>query len=168
MSKVTNHRTPDKTAEAIASDSSPHPLRLWRTIPAEDFDRSRQFAVGAYVASLTNRGIEWRHAVAGDRACAVRIAFRMEVPEEIDADVDATMTLLAHCALDGSAAAALVLAYLLRKMPLNGPLRNRLATSWLVRNVAPGRNGITAAPMKHRSANGFVTSGIRDEKECRS
>lgn len=168
MSKVTNHRTLGRAAEADAGDSRMHPVRLWRTVPAEDFDRSRRFAVGAYVASLANRGIEWRQAVAGDRACAVRIALRMQVPDEFSAEVDATMTLLAHCALGGSAAAALVLAHLLRRMPLDRPRRNRLATSWLVRNVGLGRNGIAAALMTHRGKSFPVSPEACGKKECRS
>jgi hypothetical protein len=43
------------------------------------------------------------------------------------------MTLLVHSALNGSAAAALVLANLLRRMPLDVRDKSRLATSWLVR-----------------------------------
>jgi hypothetical protein len=48
---------------------------------------------------------------------------------------DARMSLLLYSALNGSAAAALVLAHLLRKMPIDGTMKNRLATSWLVRNL---------------------------------
>jgi hypothetical protein len=63
----------------------------------------------------------------------------MEVPDEISYPVDARMTLLVYAALNGSAAAALVLANLLRRMPLDGPDKNRLATSWLVRNLGMAR-----------------------------
>jgi hypothetical protein len=74
----------------------------------------------------------------------------MEIPNDIDYPVDARMTLLLYCALDGSAGAAVVLAYLLRKMPLDGPMKSRLAESWLVRNIRKSRRD-TPAPLHRKS-----------------
>jgi hypothetical protein len=67
----------------------------------------------------------------------------MEVPDEIDYPTDARMTLLLHSALRGSAGAALVMAHMLRRMPLDDKLKNRLASSWLGRNLS--RRGSEAA-----------------------
>jgi hypothetical protein len=99
----------------------------------------------SHVGSCVNNNREWRGAAAGDTARAVRIALRMKIPEEITYPVDARMTFLLHCALNGSAAAALVLSHLLRKMPLDANTRSRLATSWLVRNLQLGASAYTVS-----------------------
>ncbi len=139
MSRTTTQRTLAESAAAIAA-AGPYPFELWRSIPAQGFGRSRRFAVAAYLATCADGDVEWRRAIAGDATCALRIALRMEVPEEIAYPVDARMTLLVYCALNGSAAAALVLAHLLRRMPIDRPLKDRLATSWLVRNLRSVRS----------------------------
>jgi hypothetical protein len=146
--KKTKQKMLSETAAALAKE--PYPCRLWRMIPADAFDESRRLAVCAYIVEFSPRDVEWRKAIAGDAACAVGIALRMEIPDDITYPVDARMTLLLYSALNGSAAAALVLAHLLRKMPLDAPMKNRLATSWLVRNfriVCPD----TVAPSRRRS-----------------
>jgi hypothetical protein len=104
---------------------------------------------------------EYRSAIAGDAACAARIALRMVVPDEIGYPTDARMTLLLHSALRGSAGAALVMAHMLRKMPLDHKLKNRLATSWLVRNLRrPGSGGKTGngdhLPVRRSIASQFL------------
>ena len=170
MSKITRttQRTLAETLEAIADDPTTYPFRLWRMVPAEDFDQSRRFGVGAHIAKCAIGDVEWRRAIAGDATCAIRIALRMEVPDEITYPVDATMTLLAYSALNGSAAAALVLRHLLRRMPIEGPLRDRLAKSWLVRNLGLASSDAAAAPRcrsRARRSSGSQPSG---RKECRS
>jgi hypothetical protein len=147
MSKLTKQRTLSETAAALAT--KPQPYKLWRMLPAEAFDDARRLEVMGHVGLYMSNIKEWKDAVAGDAACAVKIALNMEIPDEIDYPLDARMTLLLYCALNGSAGAALVLAHLLRKMPLDGPTRNRLATSWLVRNLRIGRRD-TVAPLRRR------------------
>jgi hypothetical protein len=132
MSK-TKQKMLNETAAALAEE--PYPCRLWRMIPADAFGESSRLAVCTYIVEFSPRDIEWRKAIAGDAAHAVRIALGMEIPDEVTYPVDARMSLLLYSALNGSAAAALVLAHLLRKMPLDGHIKNRLATSWLVRNL---------------------------------
>jgi hypothetical protein len=146
--RKTKQKMLSETAAALAK--APYPCRLWRMIPADAFDESRRLAVCAYIVEFSPRDIEWRKAIAGDAACAVRIALRMEIPDEVTYPVDARMSLLLYSALQGSAAAALVLAHLLRRMPLDGPLKNRLATSWLVRDL-PDVCSDTVAPPRRRS-----------------
>jgi hypothetical protein len=122
-----------ETAEALSLVHWPH--QLWRTIPADAFDEHRRLQVLGHVGEYLTTIKEWKEAIAGDAACAVRIALQIHIPDDrISYPVDARMTLLLHCALNGSAAAALVLAHLLRKMPLDNAHKNQLATSWLVRN----------------------------------
>jgi hypothetical protein len=146
--RKTKQKTLSETAAALAKE--PYPCRLWRMIPADAFDESRRLAVCVYIVEFSPRNIEWQNAIAGDAAYAVRIALRMEIPDEVTYPIDAGMTLLLYSALQGSAAAALVLAHLLRRMPLDGPLKNRLATSWLVRNL-PDACSDTVAPPRRRS-----------------
>jgi hypothetical protein len=76
----------------------------------------------------------------------------MAVPDEITYPVDARMTLLVYSALNGSAAAALVLANLMRRMPIYGSHKNRLATSWLVRNLDMAHCDLAARPRRRSHA----------------
>jgi hypothetical protein len=131
--RKTRQKMLSETAAVLAKQ--PYPCKLWRMLPAEAFDDYRRLAVCAYILEFSPRDVEWRKAIAGDAACAVRIALSMQIPDEVAYSVDARMSLLLYSALNGSAAAALVLAHLLRKMPLDGDIKNRLATSWLVRNL---------------------------------
>ncbi len=137
MSRNAKPGTLNETAPA-----RPQPYELWRALPAEAFDAVRRCEVMSQVGSCVSNNVgscvsnnkEWRGATVGDAARAVRIVLRMKIPEQITYPVDAVMTFLLHCALNGSAAAALVLSHLLRKMPLDANTRSRLATSWLVHN----------------------------------
>jgi hypothetical protein len=129
---MSRNAKPQKLNESAPARPQPH--QLWRTLPAEAFDAVRRCEVMSRVGSCVSNNQEWRGAAAGDAAGAVRIVLRMKVPEEITYPVDAMMTVLLHCALNGSAAAALVLSHVLRKMPLDANTRSRLATSWLVHN----------------------------------
>lgn len=148
MSKITKQRTLSETASALATKVPPY--QLWRTLPAEAFNEARRLQVMGHVGLHMSNIKEWKGAIAGDAAYAVNIALSMEIPDEIDYPVDARMTLLLYCALDGSAGAAVVLAYLLRKMPLDGTMKSRLAASWLVRNIRKSRRD-TAAPLNRKS-----------------
>jgi hypothetical protein len=129
--------------------------------PGGRIDQSRKFADAAYIATCAIGDVEWRRAIAGDATCAIRIALRMEVPDGITYPVDARMTLLVYNALNGSAAAALVLANIMRRMPMDGPHKNRLATSWPVRNLRMTHRGV-AAQLRRRS---HARQSIDGEKE---
>ena len=133
MSKITKQTTLSETAAALAT--KPQPYKLWRMLTAEAFDEVRRLEVMGHVGLYMTNIKEWRDAIAGGAACAVKIALSMEIPGEIDYPVDARMTLLLHCALNGSAGASLVLAHMLRRMPLEQKLKSRLATSWLTHNL---------------------------------
>jgi hypothetical protein len=138
---------------------APKAFELWRTIPAGAFDESRRLAVIGYVAEfLTGINIKaWKAAISGDAACAIRIAREIAIPEdEFTYPVEARLTLLLYCALKGSAEAALALSSLLREMPLDETVKNRLAASWLVRSrhtdqfgeldVTPRRSHLSLVP----------------------
>jgi hypothetical protein len=168
MSNVTKRKKLGGSTGAVANDVRLYPFRLWRMIPAEEFDLFCKIAVSAYIAEFAIGDVAWRRAIAGDATCAIRIALRMEVPDEVTYPVDARMTLLAYSALNGSAAAALVLAHLLRKMPLDGPHKNRLATSWLVRNLRLARPEITAPHRRRSYARRSIAAQLLGKPECES
>jgi hypothetical protein len=148
MRKISKQRTLSETAAALVT--KPQPYKLWRMVPAEAFDEVRRLEVmghvGLYMASIR----EWKDAVAGDAACAVKIALSMEIPDEIDYPVDGRMTLLLYCALNGSPGASLVLAHMLRRMPLERKLKSRLATSWLTHNLLLAYPKVAGTGRLHR------------------
>lgn len=132
-----DHRGRDADVDvATSSDRSewPHALLLWRTVPAHDFDPARRAAVADCMRRTSSTIEVWRKAVGGDAASAMGLALGMDIPSEITIRTDFKMTVLLHSALAGSAGAALVLSSLLRRMPIDGVLRRRLATSWLAHN----------------------------------
>ncbi|WP_334366911.1 MULTISPECIES: hypothetical protein [unclassified Bradyrhizobium] len=132
-----------ETASMFAA-KEPLPDELWRTLPAGRFNEARKLEVAGHIGMFMSTIKQYRPAIAGDAACAAGIALRMAVPDEIDYPTDARMTLLLHSALMGSAGAALVMAHMLRKMPLDHKLKNRLAKSWLSRNQSRSRSEVTS------------------------
>jgi hypothetical protein len=165
MSKITKQRKLGETAEMLAA-GKPHPHELWRTLPAENFDEVRKLEVACHIAMYMSTIKEYRNAIAGDAACAARIVLRMEVPDEIDYPTDARMTLLLHNALRGSAGAAIVMAHMLRKMPLDRKLKNRLASSWLVRNLS--RRGSETAPSERLFVRRSIASQLLGNSDRQS
>jgi hypothetical protein len=116
--------------------AAPKPYELWRTIPANEFNESRRSAVVEYIADSVPRleSKAWMGAIAGDALCAIRIAREIAFPiHDFTRPLDARLTLLLHCALTGSADAALTLSSLLRRMPLDTTAKKLLVASWLVR-----------------------------------
>jgi hypothetical protein len=143
MSKITKQRKLSETAAMLAA-RGPQPYELWRTLPASDFNEIRKLEVACHIGMFMTKIKEYRAAIAGDAACAAGIALRMVIPDEIDYPTDARMTLLLHSALMGSAGAALVMAHMLRKMPLDHKLKHRLVKSWLNPNQL--RSGSEGTP----------------------
>jgi hypothetical protein len=114
-----------------------------------DATRVRKLEVACHIGLHMSTIREWKDAIAGDAASAIGIVLRMKIPDEITYPVDARMTLLLHNALRGSDGAALAMAHVLRKMPLGAAVKNRLAMSWLVRNLHRAGDG-SAAPTRGR------------------
>jgi hypothetical protein len=117
-------------------------LQFWRTVPADGFDAARRAAVTDCMHRTSSTIKVWRDAIGGDAASAIGLALRMEAAPRITPRTDFTMTVLLACALRGSAGAALVLSHLIRRMPIEGSAKNRLATSWLVRNLEAHLRGL--------------------------
>src|ERR1700753_43119 len=116
------------------SDDWPNELALWRSTPAEEFDDELQARVSKTVNRITSTDEQWRAAIRGDAAAAVKLALQIKPNSPMTVKLDLAMTVLLRAALN-DAAAALVLAHCLNRMPLDQMERARLATSWLVHNV---------------------------------
>jgi hypothetical protein len=166
MSKITKQRKLSETAAMLAANKGPQPYELWRTLPASDFNETRKLEVACHIGMFMTTIKEYRAAIAGDAACAAGIALRMVIPDEIDYPTDARMTLLLHSALMGSAGAALVMAHMLRKMPLDRTLKNRLASSWLGRNLS--RRGSEAAPSERLFVRRSIASQLLGKSDNQS
>ncbi|TWI76485.1 hypothetical protein IQ16_00726 [Bradyrhizobium huanghuaihaiense] len=118
-----------ETAETTEWERS---LEYWRTMSAQEFGPVEIEEVETCVCSISSTMKDWREAVRGDAAAAIRLVLPQKPPERITLKVDLAMTVLLCRALD-NAAAALVLSHKLRSMPLDRSLRNRLVTSWRLR-----------------------------------
>jgi hypothetical protein len=86
------------------------------------------------------KGHEWLSAMRGDAAASIAIAVQMLPITEITLEVDLAMTVLMLGALDGNAAAAVVLSQLLGRAPLDHPFAKELSVSWLVLNLRRALN----------------------------
>jgi hypothetical protein len=152
MRKTTKQRTLSGTS--AASTMKPQSYDLWRKLRAEAFDEVRRLEVAGHAGLYISSTGGAQDHIVGDAAFAVKIALRTKIPREISYSVDAKMTLLLHCALNGSAAASLVLAHMLRRMPLEQKLKSRLATSWLT------HNRLLAYPKSAGTASARIVSGV--------
>jgi hypothetical protein len=113
--------------------AAPRAYELWRTIPANDFDETHRSAIVEYIGTVP-KSKAWMGAIAGDALCAIRIAREIAFPiDGFTRPLDARLTLLLHCALTGSADAALALSSMLRRMPLDATVKKLLVASWIVR-----------------------------------
>jgi hypothetical protein len=158
MTRTTKYEKSGEGAGPPSAAPRPAPHEFWRTFDAESFDTVRRLEVACCVGMISTDDLLWRKAIAGDPACAVAVAFRMTVPAEISYAVDARMSILLNAALAGSDGCALVLAHMLRRMPIEPRLRGRLATSWLVGNLQ--RMGISSNHgIASRRRRGSVADG---------
>lgn len=129
-------------------------LGYWRTLSALDFGPTEIAEVEDCVRSISSTIKDWREAVRGDARAAIRLVLPQKAPERITLKVDLAMTVLLCRAFD-NAAAALVLSHKLRTMPLDRPHRNRLATSWLVRNLYIARDASASRRLLTRQPRGL-------------
>jgi hypothetical protein len=109
-------------------------LSFWREYTAEMFDDALKKQVRDCVARTSSTIEEWRAAIHGDAAAAIKVALRMRMPDQISAPLDLTVTVLLATAFEDAAAAS-VMAQLVNKAPLDPVDRAGLSTSWLVHNI---------------------------------
>ncbi|MGY4617665.1 hypothetical protein ACVWZ4_002892 [Bradyrhizobium sp. USDA 4472] len=117
-------------AEAAWED----PLTFWRGYTAEMFDQSMKQQVQECIARIGSTLDDWRAAVDGDATAAVKVALRLRMPEEVNARLDLTMTVLLAVAFEDAAAAS-VMADLIDRTPLDWVDRAGLSTSWRLHRI---------------------------------
>jgi hypothetical protein len=133
-------------------------------MPAEAFGSAERAAVAECMRRTSSTIEVWRAAIGGDAPSAIRLVLRMERPPAITASTDLTMTVLLNAALAGSAGAALVLSHALRRMPLDGVLKRRLATSWLANNLRLGLPGLDRLDVTRRRLRSAAPRGDMKEQ----
>lgn len=109
-------------------------LAYWRGYTAEMFDHSLKQQVQECVARTNSTIEEWRAAIRGDAAAAIKVALRMRMPDQVDTRLDLIMTVLLAAAFEDGAAAS-VMAQLVDRAPLDPVDRAGLSTSWLIHEI---------------------------------
>jgi hypothetical protein len=128
------------------------PIEWWRCLPADYLSDAQHLLLRATLDKITvMKGHEWLSAMRGDAAASIAIAVEMLPITEITLEVDLAMTVLMLGALDGNAAAALVLSQLLGRAPLDHPFAKELSVSWLVLNL---RRALNASKLSNKAGSG--------------
>jgi hypothetical protein len=134
------------------------PLAWWRTMPADLLGDAEHLLLSEVIGKIgVLKGREWISAMRGDAAASVEIALETLPISTVTLEVDLAMTALTLVALDGNAAAALVLSQVLQCVSLDHPFAKELSVSWLGINLRRVM-GATTQPVKlHARKNGAVT-----------
>jgi hypothetical protein len=112
------------------------PLEWWRTMPADCLGSGQHLLLGATLEKIcVMNDHQWLCALRGDAAASIAIAIGAMPINQVTLEVDLAMSALALCALEGSAGAALVLAHILRRTPLEHPFGRDISASWLAHNL---------------------------------
>jgi hypothetical protein len=124
---------PESSARWPFSTQSCSPLAWWRRLPPQECGNSECLHL-----VTTLRGITVLHgaddiaaALDGDASAAINIAVVLMPIEKVTLQVDITMAALMRVALNGSAAAALVMAQVIGLTDVGHEFANELATFWL-------------------------------------
>jgi hypothetical protein len=132
------------------------PIEWWRCLPADCLGDAQHLQLRATLGKIcVMKGREWLAAMHGDAAASIAIAVEMFPITEITLEVDLAMTVLMLGALDGNAAAALVLSQLLGRAPLDHPFAKELSVSWLVLNL---RRALNASKLPDKAGSGSNAS----------
>jgi hypothetical protein len=135
QSRDNGRRPCNESAGGAAEDTAwSGALSWWRCLPADGFDDERKAHLERCVTNITSTIEVWRKAIGGDAAAAVNIALLMGSRPAVTPGTDLAMTVLLRCALKNSCA-AFIMSVLIRRMPIEDKLKNRIATSWLVHNL---------------------------------
>jgi hypothetical protein len=114
------------------------PLHWWRHLPATSFTTAHLTVIRRAIAGFGFIGEpHWPAAANGHPAAAIGIALRtLRSHIEPNPTFDLVMSALLRCALEGNAAAVLVLAHVLDRVA-KGASGSALAASW--RSIEPTR-----------------------------
>jgi hypothetical protein len=132
-----------------ATDTPSSPEHWWRTRPANSFDKSHSAKLRLSLCGLSDSDDpRWAMAVHGDAAAAIGIAVRVFWRgEPTGISCDAAMSSVLACALEGNAAAIVLLSAALQRRSQADESSGSLADSWLVASVSDHFIG------RHRQAN---------------
>jgi hypothetical protein len=112
------------------------PLAWWRTMPAYRLHDAERVVLREALSKISVLGgCEWVGAMRGNAAASIAIAIEVLPNADITLRVDVALSALLLNALDGNAAAALMLSHLLRQTKLDHPFSKELAVSWLASNL---------------------------------
>jgi hypothetical protein len=126
------------------------PLEWWRTMPADHLGDAQHFHLRATVEKIcVMKDHQWISALRGDAAASIAIAIGAMPIDRVTVEADLAMSALALCALEGSAGAAVVLAHVLRRTPLDHPFGKDLSASWLALNLYRALNAKEHAAKPH-------------------
>ena len=117
------------------------PLEWWRTMPADHLGDDRHQILGGTLEKVClMQDRRWLSVMHGDAAASIAVAIETVPIHQITFEVDLVMTVLMFHALRNSAGAALVLAHILRRAPLDHPFAKELSVSWLTLNLRRALN----------------------------
>lgn len=132
------------------------PIEWWRSLPADHLGDAQHLRLRATLDKIcVMNGREWLSAMHGDAAASIAIAVEMFPITEITLEVDLAMTVLMLGALDGNAAAAVILSQLLGRAPLDHPFAKELSASWLVLNL---RRALDPSKLPDKAGSGSKAS----------
>ena len=115
-----------------------HPIGWWRMLPPRLLGETERVLVNSALQRLAiiGGGAEVAAALQGDAAAATSVALSLVPLREVTLQVDLAMTALLSCALNGDAAAVLVLAHILGRAQWGDPDAEELGLAWLDRHIA--------------------------------
>ncbi len=139
------------------------PLAWWRTMPADHLGDAELIQLRSAVEEISStKDLQWLSGLRGDAPGSIAIAIGVMPINQVTLEVDLAMSALMMCALDGSAGAALVLAHILRRTPLDHPFGRDLAASWPVLNLCRALAAKSHRPRRnHRPKTSPVTQKSR-------
>ena len=126
------------------------PLEWWRTMPADHLGDVQLIHLRDTMQKIgVMKDHQWLSALQGNAAASIAIAIGALPIDQITLEVDLAMSALTLCALEGSAGAALVLAHILRRTPLEHPFGKDIVVSWLAHNLFHALNTENHATKPH-------------------
>jgi hypothetical protein len=136
MINSNNLHTQEHRQEAKIGKRQAGASALWREKVAYRFNDADTVAV----KELLNKAVllnepKWAEARKGDAATAIALAVAEWPVINISPRVDLIMSAILFAGMTGSAAAAVVLAHVLRQLPGGRKIHKRIAASWLTRNL---------------------------------
>lgn len=124
------------------------PLTWWRQLPAAAFRAAdSRILLRATRAAGSIDHPRWLAALTGDAPSAIGIAIKAVFKSEFSAPEDLVMTAVLRCAINGSLAAAMVLAAALHRRVTAEPHCDQLELSWYVADFSKTQR---AVPRCHR------------------